>query len=385
MPSRYDFEAELGLQKLLGTVDPIIRRVNGSGLVDATNAFFLKEVFRAKKDGERIWVNYLKGDPMNAARAAWSGRPATTKDHELYDSANQGVNPFYAVSTFQPKPDGQGNVSVHRRIANFSRTHVIGLDDIGLGASAKIGPDKIALAPSFVIETSPDNHQVGYIIDEPIDKREIADVLQDALIHQGLGAERDPGQKNITRYLRLPCGVNAKAKYVDQLGGPWRHALWVWEPSRRYKHTDIIDAYGLKLERVRVRRDIDTGVRISVDDDPFARKLYDLGLVIGPPVDKGAAGTWLPIRCPNVELHTDQDDTGSAYRIGGGYKCHHGTCEHVRFDDLQSYLALHFDVSSEELQDMNDELSRKRMQEADALSEYSKNFINIMRRQRFET
>ena len=379
--SRYDFEAEIGLQKLIGAVDPVIRKVNGSGLVNATNAIFLRDVFRDRGEAERIWVNYLRGDPTNVDPRWWSGRPASTKDHELYDSHRQAINPFYTVSTFQDK----GEMGVKRRIANFARTFVIGLDDIGLGATAKVGPDRIALPPSFVIETSPDNHQVGYILSEPIDKREIADVLQDALIHQGLGVERDPGQKNVTRYLRLPCGVNGKAKYVEQLGKPFEHALWLWEPERRYRYTDLVQAYGLKLERVRLRRDVLRESVMKYEDDPYVRKLDELELIMGPPVDKGAAGIWVPIRCPNVELHTDQDDTGSAYRVGGGYKCHHGTCEHVRFDDLQSYLALHFDVEDDELREMNAELARKRVQENENLDEYSKTMLAIMPRRRFHT
>jgi len=358
--------------------------VNGSGIVDATNALFLREVFRDKKKDERIWVNFLRGDPKKVAATRWAGKPASVHDAQLYDSAQQLINPFYAVSTFEAKPDGRGGTSVRRRIANFSRSYVIGCDDIGLGSSAKIGPDRIKLAPSFVIETSPDNHQVGYILSEPIERREVADVLQDALIHQGLEAERDPGQKNVTRYLRMPAGVNGKAAYVEALGKPFAHELWVWEPSRRYSVQDIIDAYGLTLERVRVRHDQSRASLVSVADDPYVRKLDELGLVTGPPVDKGSGGTWIPIRCPNVADHTDGDDTGSAYCVGGGYKCHHGTCEHVTFDDLQSYLALHFDVSDAELSAMDRQLAEKRVKTDDSLSDYAKNFLQAARRRRYE-
>jgi hypothetical protein len=324
-------------------------------------------------------VNFLKGDPKTAHPAQWSGKPANGKDMLLYDSAAKGLNPFYAVSTFVSKADAPAK----RRIANFSRTHVIGLDDIGLGSSAKIGPDKVKLAPTFVIETSPGNVQVGYVLSEPIAQRELADILQDALIHQGLGAERDPGQKNVTRYLRLPCGVNAKQKYIEELGHPWHHRLLIWEPERRYTHAEIVAAYGLRLERVRPRTDLTRTTTLATHDDPFLRKLDELGLVLGAPVDKGSAGTWVPVRCPNAELHTDGDTSGSAYCIGGGYKCHHGTCEHVGFNELQSSLALLYDVDDDELRAMNEELKRHRNERDESMDSYSRNFLNAINRKRY--
>jgi hypothetical protein len=383
----FDFEAEISLQRLIGPVEPMIRTVNGSGRVTATNLIFLNSVFHSRKPGEEhVWCATLKGDPhprgkpTKADRNRWFGRPVSKHDQALINTASQGVNPFYAVSSFKPV-DLSGKV--YRRIANFSRTHVIVCDDIGLGASAKIPPDRIKLAPSFVLETSPDNYQVGYILETPIDKRDVADILQDALVEQGLGAERDPGQKNVTRYMRLPDGVNGKQKYVDLLGQPFQHQLWLWEPGVRYDVPDIVSGFGLKLQRTKLRPNISEAVRMAAENDPYVKKLDELGLILGAPVDKGAAGTWIPIRCPNVEDHTDADESGSAYCVGGGYKCHHGTCQDVNFSDLQSYLALHFGVDDDELQEMNSVLRQKRRERDNALDEYSKNFLAAAKRRKY--
>ena len=372
----YDFEAEMSFRQVIGPEQPRIQRVNGSGEKDVTNAVFLRELFRGKGDKERIWVNFLRGDPKTVTPARWSGKPATARDMHLYSTREQALNPFYAVSTFAGDPP-------KRRIANFVKTYVIALDDIGIGASAKIGPDKVKLPPTFVIETSPDNFQVGYALSEPIAQRNIADVLQDALIHQGLGAERDPGQKNVTRYMRLPCGVNAKSKYVELTGVPFEHQFWLWEPETRYRYQDIVDAYGLTLERVRPRNDTFHGTSLEAYDDPYVRKLDELGLVLGPPIDKGGGETWIPIRCPNYELHTDQDTTGSAYKVGGAFKCHHGTCEHVGFNELQSSLALLYDVTDDELREMNAELRRHRQLRDENLDGYSKAFLSAIKRRKF--
>ncbi len=379
----FDFEQEMALQRLLGPAKPVTMRMNGSGWVTATNIEFLRRVFHSKTKEERIWTVTITGDPRQAARNDWFGGPARVSNHELYNTAEQALNGYYAVSTFVPKPDGNGNVKCYRRIANFARTHVIVCDDIGLGASAKIGPDKIKLEPSFVLETSPDNFQVGYILREPLERREIADVLQDALIFQGLGAERDPGQKNVTRYMRLPDGVNAKSEYVDRLGHPFPHTLWVWQPGATYNYQDIIHAYDLTLERIQLRQNFNQAALLKAEDDPYVAKLAELGLIIGEPIDKGAAGTWVPVRCPNVEKHTEHDETGSAYCVGGGYKCHHGTCQDVGFSDLQSYLALHYDVSQDEIAEMDTKLKQLRANKQNLLDSYSKAFLEVASRREY--
>lgn len=57
------------------------------------------------------------------------------------------------------------------------------LDDLGL----KVPLDRIAACkPSWLLETSPDNYQAGYIFDAPVTDIQQADALKTALIAAGL-------------------------------------------------------------------------------------------------------------------------------------------------------------------------------------------------------
>jgi hypothetical protein len=81
------------------------------------------------------------------------------------------------------------------------------------------------------------------------------------MVAQGLAVEgKDPGMKGATRYRRLPAGWNTKQKYIDRLGTPFVHQLEEWNPDRRYRLQEIIEAFELDLDRVH------DGGRVETDD-----------------------------------------------------------------------------------------------------------------------
>jgi hypothetical protein len=128
------------------------------------------------------------------------------------------------ISSFRPGADGV----VYRRKENFAACHVIMVDDVG----TKVPEYRLELGPSYQFETSPGNHQVGYLLDPPEIDRAKVERLLDEMVRSGLAMDgADPGMRGVTRYARLPVGWNNKAKYVERLGAPFVHQIVTWEPG----------------------------------------------------------------------------------------------------------------------------------------------------------
>jgi len=281
-----------------------------------TNREFFDAVFHGVEGGAFAWGCAFKSPPEDATNKEWFGRKLTAEVVERNGNYNGGkaTNAFYAISSFKPNSTGR----VFRRIDNFAATHVITLDDIGDGDSAKISWEKVVLTPSFVIETSPNNCQVGYILKTPCEDMDLVERCVDALIYQGLAAEKDPGMKGVTRYVRFPVGVNNKAKY----GEAWQQVVREWNPDTQYNLDEIIEAYGLELAPPS-RRGKGDMPEIDAADDPYVAALKDVGLALR---DDLREGTKLDILCPFHDDHTDRVDQGTVYMVGGGFKCMHGHC-----------------------------------------------------------
>ena len=310
--------------------------------INPINKEFVDAVFHLVPKGAYIYGTAFKQPPDLAPHGVWFGGPIS--DRALVKRTNYtcgDCNVFYVVSTFFPDEDGR----VYRRKAQFAAAHVVTLDDIGGGPSAKISEDKVVLAPSFVIETSPDNCQVGYILSSPVTDADLFNRTVDALIHQGLASASDPGMAGVTRYVRMPVGINNKTKYDP----PHRHVLKEWHPERRYVLQDIIDAYGLDLAPPTPERSY-SSVIIDINDDPYVKVLSDLGLILtGEIKTLGDGRQMLNILCPFHEKHSDRVDEGAAYFIGAGFKCWHGNCENRTFKDVKEKLRDDHWVDTEEL------------------------------------
>ena len=95
----------------------------------------------------------------------------------------------------------------------FVGQFVVALDDVVAQTAegktkAQIPWSQIRLEPSWVLETSVGNFQVGYILDEPITDAWKADALSKEIIRKGLS---DPGAGGpSTRLMRLPYASNTK-------------------------------------------------------------------------------------------------------------------------------------------------------------------------------
>lgn len=196
-------------------------------LATVTNATFVANIFGNAPDGSSALVCSKYGDPTEGP---WIPKPAT----QVYGCA-ANTNNYVNCATFKPDTDG----SYHARKANAAAYCCLVLDDVGTKAARDgLGGFK----PSWAIETSPGNYQVGFILKNPLTNPEDVTRLQNAVIAAGLC---DPGATGMTRWGRLPVGINGKAKYKDASGKPFHCRLTEWHPEARYMVAELVA--GLKL------------------------------------------------------------------------------------------------------------------------------------------
>ena len=158
-----------------------------------TNLDFIRAAFSKIPAGASAWVTGFAEDPHVADPRRWHGRAAVgglpwfIKPH---------TNNFFVISSFRAGLDGV----VHRRKENFAACHVIMVDDVG----TKVPEYRLALDPSYLFETSPGNHQAGYLLDPPETDRAKIERLLDEMVRSGLAMDgADPGMRGVTRYARL--------------------------------------------------------------------------------------------------------------------------------------------------------------------------------------
>ncbi len=92
---------------------------------------------------------------------------------------------------------------------------------------------------SWLIETSPGNHQGGIILAEPLTDGAEAVRLLNAVIETGLCDAGASGP--LSRWARLPVAINGKPKYAGVDSAPFQCRLLVWQPDNRYTQKEIVD------------------------------------------------------------------------------------------------------------------------------------------------
>ena len=295
-----------------------------------SNAEFIANAFAGCGTDETPWIAGFPGDVAMAAHSVWFGAKALPLPRFVRDTHNN----YVCVSSFRRGPDSQ----FRRRKDCWSGLWLVLLDDIGSKIDEK---HALRIEPTALVETSPGNLQGWLFLNRP--ERDAA--RAEALIN-GLIAARasDPGAGSVTRYGRLPVGINGKAKYTDKRGQPWIQRVRTWEPARRYTVEDIATAYGIdlatavrpKTQRKRAEAEHDT-------DNNYLAILEGAGLYLE--AARGLEGAHRII-CPWYRSHTDEGTTGTMYfapseenSYRGGFKCHHGHCKDRTIADLDHFMS----------------------------------------------
>lgn len=298
------------------------------------NYAFLEAIFGNELTDYRPIVVSFAGNPANASNKVWFGRP-WTGDPELAAKLPACCNNYFSLAVFRPDESGR----YRRQKAQFHALAAVMLDDIG----TKVAMERLTLVPTWLLETSPDNHQAGYLLSEPLAYGPAADRLMDAIVAAGLC---DPGANGPrARLARLPVAVNGKHT------PPFRCRLVEWAPEQHYSVEELIE--GLQLEMAQPGRPKRQPNRPPqekpADGDPVWIPRPEENAVIARLRDRGLYKTPLgdgkhDITCPWVKEHTGAVDGGTAYFEPsdqwpiGGFKCLHGHCADRHIRDLLRYL-----------------------------------------------
>lgn len=300
------------------------------------NEAFLKETFGVGLSEVLPIVVSFPGNPANVGSGAWSGRP-WTGELDMADALPPTANNYFSLAVFRPDESGK----YRRRKAQFHALCAVMLDDVG----TKVPMERLTLAPSWLLETSPENFQAGYLLREPLADGPAADHLMDAIVSAGLC---DPGANGPrARLARLPVAVNGK--YTP----PFQCRMATWSPALRYSVEELAD--GLQLEMKGAERhkrqksrpaqerpaDGDAVWIPGPQENAVLLALKERGLYKAP-LGEGKH----EITCPWVNEHTGEVDCGTAYFEPddlwpiGGFKCLHGHCAQRHVRDLLRVLGI---------------------------------------------
>lgn len=298
-----------------------------------SNATFLESAIGDIGEGASAAVCSKPGDPTGGG---WNAEAAVDVDAQCPSDRNNYLN----CSTF--KPDAEGKIRARKE--QFDAFHFVLFDDVG----TKVERARLAdFKPTWEIETSPGNSQIGIRLREPI--RDVATVkrLQDAIIAAGLC---DPGANGVGRWARLPNAINGKAKHRDERGA-FRCRLIEYDPEQCYSVEDLAGAFELNLAPASrpVNRSVSLVTNAGGDgvftpmpsENPVLTALRERGLY-----KRTISAGKHDVTCPWVDEHTDELDSGSAYFEPdndyplGGFVCQHSHGDRYHISQFIDYLGV---------------------------------------------
>lgn len=198
--------------------------------IEVSNAEFIAAVFAKLADGAVVVVCSKPGDPT---QGGWYPMRADKMSERLLPSNNNYVN----GASIKPLADG----TVNAKSEQVAEHHILLLDDVG----TKVDRAKLnGLVPTWEIETSLGNSQMGLVLDPPLKGTKLYRALQNAIIEKGLC---DAGANGPVRWARLPVGINAKEKHRDPAGKPFVCRVKQWNPKLGYTVSVLVDKLKLQL------------------------------------------------------------------------------------------------------------------------------------------
>jgi hypothetical protein len=299
---------------------------------------FLDYIFDPKllEGDEKVCFNITSGSP---------GLPTPTDSVNRALSGKRQRAAYFSTATMVLGEDGRP----YNRDSLFRGLWVIVLDDIGTGEGAKCHRDDLPLGvwdqATYRIESSPENFQLGFVLDAPI--RNLAHAKELVKLVYGAGPW-DSGGALACKWVRLPAGYNTKDKYGED-GDRFAVKLEtledaIFSPDELLKLVgagvgwqDVLDGVSAKREP-RNRRGAQVyqgGATLDMNGvvDPLAEWLHEKDMVLN------VRYPWLDIKCPWAEDHTEDNPKSTGYSpVGWGFdqagkqtrwfNCFHGHCEH---------------------------------------------------------
>ena len=304
--------------------------------VDVTPGEFLKAIFGDA--ASEAWVASV--DSLEPGRVTnsqfFGGRFRSMR-------LNPNANCYYSMGLIAPGRDKS------RKAMHWQAGPVVVLDDVyekgdGTAVAAAFG------APSFIVQTSPESHQWGYILREPVTDPLLMARLLRACTLAFYPSGKDPGHEPIVQYVRLPYGVNNKTKRLRDGVAP-KVTLTAWHPERKFEVLDLIMALGDAWDRAEsdVARSTAEGfqgvrseqeARAAEDADDILRGLDALNMVHWDRIQNGG---YIEIECPWACEHAVSDDrTGynpALAATGEAFSCFHSSHGPKHDHDVREWLA----------------------------------------------
>jgi hypothetical protein len=319
--------------------DPVETDTNGETYAVSNGEFLLvvfgEDIADALAEARPVLVSF-DGDPASAPGRVWAGKPWIGYD-DVSTTLPANANNYFSLTVFRPDEAGQ----YRRQKARFIALYAVMLDDV----RSKVAMDRLTLPPSWLVETSPGNHQAGYLLREPLADGPAADQLMNAIIAAGLC---DPGANGPrARLARLPVAMNGKHT------PPFACRMVAWSPDLRYSVAELVD--GLELDLASATRPTRQRTRNAQqrpsDGDPVWIPRPDENSVLVALRDRGLYKLPLgdgkhDVTCPWVQEHTGGVDGGTAYFEPddnwpiGGFKCLHGHCADRHVRDLLQFVGI---------------------------------------------
>jgi len=304
---------------------------------------FLEMVFHSELgEGEEIltWAcSKIPGYPVTEARLEQT--LTRSKKHQAF---------YYGTSTCHRAKDG----NLYNRKALFSRLHAVVLDDIGTKIDKATLPE--GLEPTYIIRSSEGNEQWGFVLDEPIDVLDHAQLFVTMVYQSGY---TDTGGNMPTKLVRLPCGFNMKPGKEDMQVKLLKKDGPLWSPDDLLK---ILET-GVSWEAIQNTPDLVkknaltktqgatpwAGIHIEAPSiegivDPALEWLYSQEMVYQE------RDHWVDIRCPWHHEHSEGGKDSAGYSPLGwgeeshnkqfrGFNCFHDSCGAKHAQDFLEYVA----------------------------------------------
>lgn len=307
-----------------------------SGLTVA-NSDFLEVIFPALPATERPLVLGKAGDP---GTGGWNGFSSDEVEVRCPDDTNN----YFTCASFTPTAAGDYRALESQAVAY----HCLVLDDVGTKTPIEALP---AIEPTWMLETSAGNYQVGFALATPGTDFSVVKAAQKRIFHSGIG---DKGAGGVGRWVRLPNGINGKTKHKAADGSAFQCRLVVWNPSTRYELDVLIEQLAPAVKRSVELPGATTLAcetsHPSISSDVFRPALAHNSVVTA----LQSAGLYKreiatgqhDITCPWVEEHTDEIDGGTCFFEPsanfplGGFKCQHSHGDQYKLRELLEHLGL---------------------------------------------
>jgi hypothetical protein len=217
-----------------------------------SNKDFLMAVFNNPPENLCAWVASYDVKPQESGPEHWAGHYLPVNSCPEME----GSNNYFSTALFS-----RSQYPLKRQLSCAEGMYCVVLDDL----------KETPLKPSWSLETSPSNHQLGFILKEPIRDMDLAKRLLTEISQKSLVNGNDKSGNNPIRYVRLPVGSNTKYET------PFKHVIHEWHPNLRYTLAEIIETLNLNeefiLKGIKPARDAFEGLVLGNDIADLTRQI----------------------------------------------------------------------------------------------------------------